>query len=76
MERAKEYLVKTLHEEDDWIVLNMTMKTLQRFVKDDPSLIPKIAERARLLAKDRRNSVSKGAFKLLNAAGEPVDLLK
>ncbi|WP_144421058.1 hypothetical protein [Ahrensia marina] len=76
MERAKEYLVVTLHEEDDWIVLNMTMKTLQHFVKDDPSLIPKIAERARLLAKDRRNSVAKGAVKLLNAAGEPVDLLK
>ncbi|MEM8542128.1 MAG: hypothetical protein AAGF25_14325, partial [Pseudomonadota bacterium] len=73
---AGKNLIKTLHEEDDWIALNMSMKTLERFVKDDPSLIPSIADRTREIAHDPRRSVSKGALKLLAAMNEPVDLLK
>lgn len=73
---ASENLVKTLIEEDDWIALNMSMKTLERYVKDDPSLIARIADRTREIAHDPRRSVSKGALKLLAAMNEPVDLLK
>ncbi|MEO1746975.1 MAG: hypothetical protein AAFR13_10675, partial [Pseudomonadota bacterium] len=64
---AREYLIKTLKEHDDWIVLNMTMKTLQSFVKDTPSLVPRIEMRVRMLAEDRRKSVANGARKLLKA---------
>lgn len=74
--RAKENLVKTLLEEDDWIALNMSMKTLERYAKNDPKLIARIADRTREIAHDERKSVSKGAMKLLNAMNEPVDLLK
>ena len=74
--RAKENLVKTLLEEDDWIALNMSMKTLERFTKDDQQLIARIADRTREIAHDNRKSVSKGAMTLLNAMNEPVDLLK
>lgn len=74
--RASQNLIKTLLEEDDWIALNMSMKTLERYVKEDPALPPIIADRARELANDQRKSVSKGALKLLTAMNEPVDLLK
>lgn len=73
---AADNLVKVLFEEDDWIALNMSMKTLERFVKDDPSLNARIADRTREIAHDPRRSVSKGALKLLAAMNEPVDLLK
>lgn len=74
--RAKDNLIKVLHEENDWIALNMSMKTLSNFVKDDPALIVRCADRTRELANDSRKSVSKGALKLLKAMNEPVDLLK
>lgn len=73
---AVDNLVKVLFEETDWIALNMSMKTLERFVKDDPALVPRIADRTREIAHDPRRSVSKGALKLLKAMNEPVDLLK
>lgn len=67
--RAKENLIQTLHEEDDWIALNMSMKTLERLVKTDAALTPRIEVRVRDLFGDRRKSVSNGARKLLNAMG-------
>jgi len=73
---AADNLITTLFEEDDWIALNMSMKTLERYVKDDPALIVRIADRTRQIAHDPRRSVSKGALKLLAAMNEPVDLLK
>ena len=71
-----ENLITVLFEETDWIALNMSMRTLERFVKDDPSLNGRIADRTREIAQDPRHSVSKGALKLLAAMNEPVDLLK
>lgn len=64
---ATEILIRTLHEEDDWIALNMAMKTLERWVKQDAAIIPRIEIRARALGDDRRKSVANGARKLLNA---------
>ena len=73
---AKQNLIKTLHEENDWIALNMSMKTLEHYVKKDALLIQKCVERTRELANDSRKSVSKGAHKLLRAMQQPIDLLK
>ena len=55
---AGENLITVLFEETDWIALNMSMKTLERFVKDDPSLNRRIADRTREIAQDPRRSVS------------------
>lgn len=67
--RATEVLIRNLHEEEDWIALNMSMKTLERWVRDDPEITPRIEVRVRSLADDRRKSVANGARKLLNAMG-------
>jgi len=65
--RAIEVLIANLHSEDDWIAVNMTMKTLERWVKHEPAIIPRIEVRTRALADDRRKSVANGARKLLKA---------
>ncbi|WP_421851713.1 hypothetical protein [Oricola sp.] len=70
--RAKAVVVRNLLCEDDWIALNMSMKTLETWTKTDATLKPQIVARVRALADDRRRSVSKGAHKLLAAMGEPV----
>ena len=67
--KATEILIANLHSEDDWIAVNMTMKTLERWVKHDPAITPRIEVRARRLADDRRTSVANGARKLLKAMG-------
>jgi len=64
---ATDVLIRNLHEEDDWIALNMSMKTLAHWVKRDPTIVPRVETRARALSDDRRKSVAKGALKLLNA---------
>ncbi|MEM9999559.1 MAG: hypothetical protein AAF940_01645 [Pseudomonadota bacterium] len=64
---ATDYLITTLVDHDDWIVLNMTMKTLRTFVKHDASIVPRIEMRVRMLSEDRRKSVANGAQKLLKA---------
>ncbi|MEO0543681.1 MAG: hypothetical protein AAFY99_07670 [Pseudomonadota bacterium] len=66
---ATEYLIRTLSDHDDWIVLNMTMKTLQTYVRDDASIVPRIELRVRMLSEDRRKSVANGARKLLATMG-------
>ena len=66
---AIEYLIATLSEQDDWIVLNMTMKTLCTYVKIDESITQRIEIRVRMLSEDRRKSVANGARKLLKAMG-------
>jgi hypothetical protein len=71
-QRASDILVRNLHASSDWIALNMTMKTLERWVKNDPALKPRIVGRVRKLADEKRRSVSKGAHKLLDAMGEPI----
>lgn len=65
--KATDILIANLHTEDDWIAVNMTMKTLERWVKTDPAITPRIEVRVRQLADDRRNSVVNGARKLLKA---------
>ena len=65
--RATDILIRTLHEEEDWIALNMAMKTLQYWAKSDRSFVARIEERVRTLADDRRKSVVNGARKLLKA---------
>ncbi|QBK30385.1 hypothetical protein [Roseitalea porphyridii] len=69
---ATAIMIRNLQEEDDWIALNMTMKTLQRWVKRDAAIIPRIEVRVRALADDRRKSVANGARKLLNAMDVPA----
>lgn len=66
---ARDTLIDNLFDQDDWIVLNMSMKTLCTFVKTDPSITPRIEMRVRDLFTDRRKSVAKGAAKLLKAMG-------
>ncbi|MEM1378654.1 MAG: hypothetical protein AAGG69_14840 [Pseudomonadota bacterium] len=66
---ATDWMIDTLHNQDDWIVLNMTMKTLRTFAKHDETILPRIEMRVRMLADDRRKSVASGARKLLNAVG-------
>lgn len=67
--RALDTMIHNLHDENDWIVLNMTMKTLGVYAKSDPSIAARIEMRVRELFGDRRKSVAKGAGKLLNAMG-------
>lgn len=63
--RATEIMVMNLHEENDWIALNMTMKTLQHWLKYDAGLRPRIERRIVELADDPRKSVANGARKVL-----------
>ena len=70
--RAKDIVVKNLHDETDWIALNMSMKTCAHWVKSDPDLAKRIQARAHELSTDRRRSVANGAIKLLRAMGETL----
>ena len=72
MARAKDIVVKNLHEDDDWIVLNMSMKTCAHWVRSDPDLASRLRARALELSADRRRSVANGAAKLLRAMGEAL----
>lgn len=69
--RATDLLVHNLHDEDDWIVLNMTMKTLQQWLTKDAGLAPRIKGRIAELAGDKRKSVAKYAGKVLNDLADP-----
>ena len=71
-QRAKDIVVKNLLEESDWIVLNMSMKTCQHWVRTDADLAGRIRNRVLELAEDRRRSVANGAAKLLRAMGETL----
>ncbi len=65
--RATDILIDILHTQDDWIALNMAMKTLQHWAKTNKSFAARVEQRTRELAGDRRRSVANGARKLLNA---------
>lgn len=65
--RATEIVIEFLHTQDDWIALNMSMKTLQHWARTDQSYAARVERRVRELASDRRRSVANGARKLLNA---------
>lgn len=71
MARAKDLLVHNLHTENDWIVLNMTMKTCQQWLKAHPDLVARIRDRVRELASDPRKSVAKYAGKVLKELDIP-----
>lgn len=64
-EKAKDILVHNLLNKDDWIVLNMTMKTMQAWSADHHDLVPRIEARIVELADDKRRSVANTARKML-----------
>ena len=65
IEKAKDILVDNLQNKNDWIVLNMTMKTLQAWFRDHPELIGRTRARIAELADDQRRSVANTARKTL-----------
>ena len=72
MNKARNILVRNLHQSDDWIVLNMTMKTLEEWTKGDPPLAERVVERIEELTNDERRSVAKCAQKTLKQMGRPL----
>lgn len=63
--RATALMIRNFHEENDWIVLNRTIKTLLAWLKDDPGIAAKIKRRVTELTDDERRSVSANARKAL-----------
>ena len=72
-QRATELMIRNLHEENDWIVLNLTMKTLVAWLKTDPAITAKILQRVTELADDERRSVSANARKTLKKLTKAPD---
>ena len=68
-ERALVVLKQFLANENDWIVLNNTLKALEPFAKKDAELQAYMRPHLARLAADPRKSVSKKAAKLLAAIG-------
>jgi hypothetical protein len=62
--RAKAVVVRNLLTHDDWIVLNMCMKTCAMWAAGDPDMAAKIQSRVDLLCHDGRKTVAKEAGKL------------
>lgn len=63
--KAKEILTKNLAEQDDWIVLNMTMQTLGEWSEKDSKLRFWLLPHLERLSLDSRKSVSRRAKTLL-----------
>jgi hypothetical protein len=63
--RAAAWLLRTLDEADDWIVLANSMSALAALAEDDPSLLPGLRERLQRHSRSRLPSVAKRAGKLL-----------
>jgi hypothetical protein len=63
--RALEVMKRNLVQHDDWIVLNMTVKTLSSWAKKDPALKQWMKPRLERLTSDPRKSVAGGARKAL-----------
>ncbi len=57
---------RNLDTHDDWIVLNMTMETLDAWAADDATLAAWLEPRLQRLRQDRRKSVAKRAGRLLS----------
>lgn len=67
--RAADWLIDTLDEADDWIVLTCSMSALAALAEDDASLRPALRERLRRHARSRLPSVAKRATRLLATLG-------
>ena len=63
--KAKEILTHNLAHHDDWIVLNMTMKTLGDWAKNDIKLKSFLFPHLERLSEDSRKSVAGKAKKVL-----------
>ncbi len=66
IEEAKKIMKNNLANHQDWIVLNQTMKTLEKWSKKDGELKAWLKPHLQRLTKDERKSVSNKAGKLLN----------
>jgi len=64
--RAMEIMQNNIAYHDDWIVLNMTLKTLGKWAKIDEALKNWLQPHLKRLAKDKRKSVSGKANKTLD----------
>ncbi len=64
LKKAKNILVYNLENQDDWIVLNMTMKTLGDWSFSDVQLKQWLLSQLERLCLDKRKSVAGGANKL------------
>ncbi len=71
-ERAARWLIRTLDEAEDWIVLTCAMSALAALAAGDPSLAPALRERLQRHSGSRRPSVAKRASRLLAALDGPV----
>jgi len=65
--RAVEIMKRNLALNDDWIVLNNSMKVLGKWAKSDDGLAAWLQPHAERLAEDQRKSVASNARKLLHA---------
>jgi hypothetical protein len=63
--RAADWLLRTLDEADDWIVLANSMSALAALAEADPSLREPLRERLQRHSRSRLTSVAKRAGKLL-----------
>lgn len=65
--RAAEWLIRTLDDADDWIVLTCAMSALATLAAADTSLRPALRERLQRHSKSRLPAVAKRAVRLLAA---------
>ena len=63
--KAKEILTYNLAHQDDWIVLNVTMKTLADWAKNDAQLKSFLFPHLERLSEDSRKSIAGKAKKIL-----------
>ncbi len=68
--RAVEIMQGNIAEQDDWIVLNNSMKVLGAWANGDEGLQSWLRPHARRLAEDSRKSVASNARKLLEQLGQ------
>lgn len=71
-ERAARWLIRTLDEADDWIVLTCAMSALAALADDDASLRPALRERLQRHRASRLPSVAKRASRLLAGLDGPI----
>jgi DNA-binding transcriptional ArsR family regulator len=64
-QRAIAILKRNLERYEDWIVINLTLRALAHFARDDPGLYRELVPILRSYQADTRKSVAKRATKLL-----------
>ena len=64
-QKATDLMIYNLEHHSDWIVLNMTMETLGKWVEKDPGIAKAIKVRVSELTEDPRKSVAKKASKTM-----------